>query len=184
MKTKTLLRLRPIFWSIAIFILAQGLTLLVASHENAFLTKHSLSLPTQPPESVSIWPAQTTSPSGEVTQTPAVSSAGPDTYLFPGGDCHPGNSPLCHSDISVKGSFQGNFCLFILLEYFRCRNNLAAVNCQYWYRACHRRNMVFQPQSVAAQPGDAVAMVALGEVFGRLISPWTAMILLAVLADL
>ena len=82
MKTKTFLRLRPVFWSIIIFILAQAFTFLVISHTGVFLEKHNLSLPPPPANTVSIWPGTTTSPSGEVTQVPAESSLGPILIYF------------------------------------------------------------------------------------------------------
>ena len=53
MKAKTAIRLRPVFWSIIIFILAQGLTFLVVPHEDVFLAKNNLSLPIQSAEAIS-----------------------------------------------------------------------------------------------------------------------------------
>jgi presenilin-like A22 family membrane protease len=182
MKTKTLLRLKPVFWSIAIFILAQGLTLLVASREDAFLVKHSLSLPTQPPESVSIWPTQTTGPSGEVTQTPAVSSVGPILIYFFAVIVILGivlfAIPLSALKTVFKVIFAFLYCWSIFVVAiiwlpFIVSIGIALIIALIWF---------FNPRVWLHSLVMLIAMVALGEVFGRLISPWTAMILLAVLA--
>jgi presenilin-like A22 family membrane protease len=182
MKAKTLLRFTPIVWGIIIFVLAQGITLLVASHEDAFLTKHNLSLPVQSPNIVSIWPVQTTSPSGQVTQTPAVSSLGPiliyffaviiilAIILF--------SVPLSALKSIFRVIFAFLYCWsifvisYIWLPFAACVP-LAVLIGVFWF---------FNPRIWLHNIVMLLAMVALGEVFGRLISPWTAMILLAVLA--
>jgi hypothetical protein len=69
-------------WSIIIFLLAQALTLLVISHENVFLKKENIYLPSQPTQAITIWPTQTTSASGQVTQIPAESSLLPILIYF------------------------------------------------------------------------------------------------------
>jgi presenilin-like A22 family membrane protease len=182
MKPKMLLRLRPVFWSVIIFILAQGLTLLVASRENAFLTKHNLSLPTQPAESVSVWPTQTISPSGQVTQTPAVSSLGPILIYFFAVVVILGivlfAIPLSALKTVFKIIFTFLYCWSIFVVAIIWLPAIASIGVAviiavFWF---------FNPRVWLHSLVMLIAMVALGEVFGRLISPWTAMILLAVLA--
>ena len=182
MKVRTLLRLRPIFWSILIFILAQGLTFLVVPHEDVFLTKNNLSLPTQPPEAITIWPGMITSPSGEVTQTPAASSLGPILIYFFAIIVVLGivlfSIPVSALKTVFKLIFAFLFCwsifvISILWLPLAASIPIAVGIAALWF---------FNPRVWLHSLVMLGAMVALGEVFGRLISPWTAMILLSVLA--
>jgi presenilin-like A22 family membrane protease len=182
MKAQTAFRLRPIFWSIIIFILAQALTFLVVPHEDVFLAKKNLSLPTQPAEAITIWPGQTTSPSGEVTQTPVVSSLGPILIYFFAVIIVLGivlfSIPISALKTVFKLIFAFLFCwsIFVIsylwLPLAACIPMAVAI-AALWF---------FNPRVWLHSLVMLGAMVALGEVFGRLISPWTAMILLSVLA--
>ena len=182
MKPKTLYRLRPIFWSIIIFIVAQGLTFLVVPHEDVFLAKNNLSLPTQPPEAITIWPGTVTSPSGQVTQTPAVSSLGPILIYFFAVIIIMGivlfSIPISALKTVFKLIFAFLFCwsifvISILWLPLAASIPIAVGIAVLWF---------FNPRVWLHSLVMLLAMVALGEVFGRLISPWTAMILLSVLA--
>ena len=74
MRIKRLVILSPVYWSIFIFIVAQALTFSVVTRENAFLENNQIYVPSQPSEAVTLWPQQTVSPSGEVTETLAQKS--------------------------------------------------------------------------------------------------------------
>ena len=182
MKRRTVFRLGPVFWSIIIFILAQGLTFLVVPHENVFLAKNNLSLPTQPPEAITIWPGTVTSPSGQVTQTPAVSSLGPILIYFFAVIIIMGivlfSIPISALKTVFKLIFAFLFCwsifvISILWLPLAVSIPIAVGIAVLWF---------FNPRVWLHSLVLLLAMVALGEVFGRLISPWTAMILLSVLA--
>jgi presenilin-like A22 family membrane protease len=182
MKTKKLLKLRPVFWSIIIFIAAQVLTLLVASHVNAFLVTYNITLPVQSAETVTFWPGTTTSASGVVTQTQPVSSLVPillyffavvtvmAIVLF--------TIPLSALKKVFKVIFAFLYCwsIFVIgIIWLPAIVSIviAAAIAVLWF---------FNPRVWLHSAVMLLAMIALGEVFGRLIAPWTAMILLAVLA--
>ena len=76
-------RQNPVFWGILLFIIAQVLILLVASRIDPFLEQRNIYVPSQPSETISLWPGEVTSPSGEITEVPAQSSLGPVLiYIF------------------------------------------------------------------------------------------------------
>ena len=182
MEIKTLTRLKPVYWSIIIFILAQGLTFLVISHVNVFLAKNNLSLPIQSAESVTIWPGTVTSSSGEVTQVPAESSLGPILIYFFVVVIVLGIVLFAIPISALKTFFKVIFAFLYCWSIFVisiiwlptiASIAIAVVIAVLWF---------FYPRVWLHSMVMLLAMVALGEVFGRLISPWTAMILLAVLA--
>jgi presenilin-like A22 family membrane protease len=182
MEIKTLTRLKPVYWSIIIFILAQCFTFLVISHENRFLAKNNLSLPIQPAQAVTIWPGTVTSPSGQVTQTQAVSSLGPILIYFFAVVIVMGivlfSIPISALKTVFKVIFAFLYCwsMFVVSIIWLppiASIAIAVVIAVLWF---------FYPRVWLHSLVMLLAMVALGEVFGRLISPWTAMILLAVLA--
>jgi presenilin-like A22 family membrane protease len=182
MNTKTFLKLRPVVWSIIIFIAAQALTLLVASHQVVFLETHNIDIPVQSADSITFWPGTTTSPSGVVTTTPAVSSLAPiliyfcvvivimAAVLF--------FIPMSALKKFFKGVFAFLYCwsIFVVAVIWLpaiVSIIIAAAIALLWF---------FNPRVWLHSAVMLLAMIALGEVFGRLIAPWTAMILLAVLA--
>jgi presenilin-like A22 family membrane protease len=182
MKINILARLKPMYWSVIIFILAQGLTFLVISHVDVFLAKNNLSLPVQPAESVTFWPGTTTSPSGEVIQTTPESSLGPILIYFFAVVVILGivlfTIPITALKTFFKVIFAFLYCwsLFVISIIWLpaiASIAIAVVIAVLWF---------FYPKVWLHSLVMLLAMVALGEVFGRLISPWTAMILLAVLA--
>jgi presenilin-like A22 family membrane protease len=182
MKTKTILKLTPIFWSIAIFIVSIVCVLLVASRVQPFLDEKQISLPGQPSSAVSIWPGTTTSPSGEVTQIPAVSSLGPILiYLFTviivlGVVLF--IIPLSKLKLIFKPIYAflfgwaGFVASILWLPLFASIGTALVVGLS-WF---------FYPKVWLQSLVMVLAMVALGAVFGRFISPWTVMIIVAVLA--
>jgi presenilin-like A22 family membrane protease len=182
MNTKTLLRLRPVFWSVIIFILAQAFTFLVVSHTDVFLEKHNLSLPPPPAETVSIWPGPTTSPSGEVTQTPAESSLGPILIYFFAVVVVMGIVLFAIPISALKTLFKVMFTFLYTWSIFVIAVIWLPAVVSIAIAAVIGISWFFFPRVWLQSVVMLLAMVALGEVFGRLISPWTAMILLGVLA--
>ena len=182
MKINTLIRFRPIYWSIIIFILCQGFTFLAISHENAFLNKKNLYVPTQPTQAVTVWPGEVTSPSGQVTQTPAVSSLGPILIYFFAIVAVLGiilffiPISALRTVFKIMFTFLFGWSIFVVSILWLpliASIALAVVISTLWF---------FNPRVWLHSVVMIVAMVALGEVFGRFISPWTAMIILSVLA--
>ena len=181
MRINTFSKLKPMYWSFIIFIVSQLFTFLVISHENVFLTKNNIIVPTQP-TGVTVWPGTITSPSGEVTQVPAVSSLGPILIYFFAVVIILGiilfKIPIAALKTVFKAIFGFLFCwsifvLTVLWLPWEASLAIALAISLFWF---------FSPRLWLHSAVMVCAMVALGEVFGRFISPWTAMIVLAVLA--
>jgi presenilin-like A22 family membrane protease len=181
MKINTFIKLKPMYWSIIIFIVSQLFTFLVISHENVFLAKNNIVVPAQP-TGITVWPGPVTSPSGEVTQVPAVSSLGPILIYFFAVVIVLGiilfKIPISALKKVFQAIFGFLFCwsIFVLTVLWLPWEASLAIGLAisvFWF---------FSPKLWLHSTVMICAMVALGEVFGRLISPWTAMILLAVLA--
>ena len=181
MKINTFIKLKPMYWSIIIFVVSQLFTFLVISHENVFLTKNNIVVPTQP-TGITVWPGPVTSPSGEVTQVPAVSSLGPILIYFFAVVVVLGiilfKIPISALKKVFQAIFGFLFCwsifvLSVLWLPWEASLAIALAISVFWF---------FSPRLWLHSTVMICAMVALGEVFGRFISPWTAMIVLAVLA--
>jgi presenilin-like A22 family membrane protease len=182
MSAKKPARLYPVYWGILLFVIAQILTLLVVSRIDPFLTDNNIYVPNQPPQAVSWWPGQVTLPSGEITETPAYSSLGPILiYIF--------------AVVAVLGLVLSliplsalRFVLRLLFAFLFCWGVFIAL-------------VFYLPLMfaivIAAGVGIAwfliplvwlhdlaliLAVVSLGAVFGRFTTPWTAMVLMLVLA--
>jgi presenilin-like A22 family membrane protease len=182
MNFKKLIKLNPVYWSVLIFIVAQIMTFGVATHENTFLDKNNIYLPSQPSEVVSVWPQPTTGPSGEITQTPVYSSLGPILIYFLAVVIILGvvlfiipRSALNWVLRALFG-FLFSWALFIILILwlpFAAAISLAVIWGLSWF---------FFPRVWLHNIAMILAMVAVGALFGRMLSPWTAMILLLALS--
>ncbi|MDD5509212.1 MAG: hypothetical protein PHI12_00115 [Dehalococcoidales bacterium] len=82
MKIIRLTKQHPVFIAVLFFIVAQILTISIASQETSFLEANNIYMPAQPDQTISVWPGPATTPSGEVTQVPAYSSLGPVIIYF------------------------------------------------------------------------------------------------------
>jgi presenilin-like A22 family membrane protease len=182
MKLKQLASLNPVYWSILIFIIAQILTFTVISHEDEFLEEKEIYLPSQPAEIISLWPQVTTGVSGEVTQTPVYSSLGPILIYFFAVVIVLGVVlfliPLSALRLLLRAlfAFLFSWAVFILLVLWLPLAVTIAIAVAvglgwFFYPKVWLHNIVM-----------ISAMVAVGAVFGRMITPWTAMILLGALS--
>jgi presenilin-like A22 family membrane protease len=181
MRIKDLFK-NPVYWSILIFIAAQVLTFVVLVREDVFLEQNQIYFPSQPPQTVSIWPENVTTPSGEVVQTPAYSSLGPILIYFFGVVIVLGVVlfliPVKALKVVLRALFACLFgwALFVILVLWLpwvAAIAIGAVIGLGWF---------FFPRLWLQNLVMVIAMVAVGAVFGRMITPWTAMILLLVLA--
>ena len=77
MNIKKPVKLNPIYWGLLLFTVAQILILLVTYRIDPFLDEKNIYVPSQPSETISLWPGEVTLPSGQVTEVPAQSSLGP-----------------------------------------------------------------------------------------------------------
>jgi presenilin-like A22 family membrane protease len=181
MRIKNLLK-NPVYWSILIFIAAQILTFVVILRENTFLEENQIYFPTQPSQTVALWPENVTTPSGEVVQTPVYSTLGPILIYFFAVVIVLGVVlfliPVKALKLVLRSLFACLFgwALFVILVLWLpwvAAIIVAAVIGLSWF---------FFPKLWLQNLVMVAAMVAVGAVFGRMINPWTAMILLLVLA--
>jgi presenilin-like A22 family membrane protease len=172
----------PVYWSILIFIVAQVISFVVIMRENVFLENNQIYVPSQPPEVISLWPGTTTTPSGEVIQTPAYSSLGPILIYFFAVVIILGVVlfiiPVSALKLVLRAIFALLFswAIFIILALWLpwvVAIIIAGAIGVLWF---------FLPKVWLHNIVMIAAMVSVGAVFGRMISPWTAMILLLVLA--
>lgn len=182
MAMKKRVRLSAVHWSILIFIVAQIITFGVISQENAFLENNHIYIPPQSPDAVSIWPSPVTpAPPGEVT-VPAVGSLGPILIYFSAVIVVLGivlflvPVSALRLVLRILFAFLFSWGIFIALIFWLPAIVAIIISVTVglsWFLTPRvwLHNLVL-----------ILAMVSLGAVFGRLISPWTAMILLLVLA--
>jgi len=182
MKVRKPFVFRAAYWGVFILIVTQLLTFVVIMRENTFLEEQQIYVPSQPSEPVTIWPGTTTLPSGEVETKSAYSSLGPILIYFLAVVALLGiilfKIPLNALRIILRFVFVFLFCwgIFIFLIFWLplpLTLLIAAGAGLSWY---------FSPRIWLHNTVLIIAMVSLGAVFGRLISPWTAMILLGAIA--
>ncbi len=182
MKMKEMWRFHPVYWSLLILALAQVLALITVSREDPFLESKNFEVPAQPPDVVTLWPQPVTTPSGEVTQVPAYSSFGPILIYFLAAVIILGGVlfliPVSKLTLVLRVIFTfmfgwGAFIIFVLWLPLLVTLVIAVVLATGWFfiRRVWLHNLVM-----------LLAMVAVGAVFGRLISPWTAMLIVLAIA--
>ena len=210
------LKIKPVFWGILIFIVAQAITFGVIIKQDAYLAEHEIVIPTQP-EDVILWPTTTTTTSTQTstnttwtTVTSTVSdsvivSISTQTMVTEYVTKYVGKTPLFSSlgailiyffaVVLVMAVVLSIIPLSALKIFFRALFAflfawgifivqvfwmplipsiiIAAVIGVLWF---------FKPRIWLHNIIMILTMVSLGAVFGRLVSPWTAMILLLVIA--
>ena len=178
----SLKRLGPVLWAVAIFIAAQLITFGVVSRENTFLEVNHIYVPPQPPGDIQIWPTPLPPPPAGETAAPAVGSLGPILIYF-------------FSVIVVLG-----IALFLVpISALKTLLRIVFAFLFTWGIFIITIFWLPLPVPIVIAAGIGVAwfilprlwlhnlamvlvMVSLGAVFGRLISPWTAMVLMSALA--
>ena len=210
------LKIKPVFWGILIFIVAQAITFGVIIRQDAYFAEHEIEIPSQP-DDIILWPTTTTSTTTGTTtntvkttvtstvsnsvilsistqtqvtevvtefvdETPLFSSLGAiliyffavilvlAVVLF--------IIPLSALKIFFRGLFAFLFAwgIFIVQVFWMplIPSIIIAVAIGVlWF---------FRPRIWLHNIIMILTMVSLGAVFGRLVSPWTAMILLLVIA--
>ncbi len=183
MKFSSFLKSKPMQWSIIIFVLAQALTLLVISHEDVFLKKDNIYIPPPPTQAITIWPTQTTdAATGQVTQTPAQSALGPILIYFLSVVIVLGVVLFFIPLSALKTVFKVIFAFLYFWSIFVITIIWLPLIASLGIALFFGLLWIFYPRVWLQSLVMLLAMVALGEVFGRFISPWTAMALLLALA--
>jgi len=182
MNVKKPVKLNPVYWGLLLFVIAQILVLLVTSRIDPFLDETNIYVPSQPSEVISWWPGEVTLPSGEVTETPAYSSLGPVLiYVF--------------AVVAVLGLILSLIPLtalrFVLRFLFALMFSWGAFIATVFYLPLPFAitiGVVFGtvwlliPFVWLHDLALILALTSLGAVFGRFITPWTAMLLILILA--
>jgi presenilin-like A22 family membrane protease len=182
MSTKRPVKLNTVYWGLLLFVVAQILILLVAPRIDPFLEENDIDIPTQPSAPISWWPGEVTLPDGEVIDVPAHSALGPILIYILAAAAVLG---LTLSKIPLKALKVLLRLLFALL--FSWGALIATV--------------FYLPLPVAVAIAVAfgtfwflipliwlhnlvliLAVSSLGAVFGRFITPWTAMAIILALA--
>ncbi|MDP7109814.1 MAG: presenilin family intramembrane aspartyl protease [Dehalococcoidales bacterium] len=176
------LRLSPAHWGIFIFIIAQIITFFVLPRVNLLLQSSHIYIPPQPPESIPLWPQPISpAPPGEVP-APAVGSLGPILLYFSTAVIVLGVTlaliPISALRLLLRILFTFLFSwgifIILILWFPPVIALLVSVSVGFtWF---------FTPRVWLHNFLMILAMVSLGTIFGRLISPWTAMVLILALA--
>ena len=165
-----------------LFIVAIILTISIASRESSFLETNNIYMPTQPDQTISVWPGPVTSPSGEVTQTPAYSSLGPIVIYFlavtAGVAIVLAKIPLSALKVALRILFAflfawGAFIAFVFLIPFAGAIGIAATVGIVWFMV---------PRIWFQNLAMILALASVGAVFGHFITPWTIMAVMGALA--
>lgn len=170
------------YWSLLILLLAQALALIVVSRQDSFLASRNIEPPASPPDIVVLWPQPVTVPSGEVVQVPAYSSFGPIVIYFLAAVIIIGGVlfliPVSRLTLVLRTVFAflfawGAFIIFVfwLPLWITLVVALALGTAWFFIRRVWLHDLAM-----------LLAMSALGAVFGRLISPWTTMLVLLAIA--
>ena len=177
--------IKPLYWSIIILIIAQALTIVSVWHQQPFLDDHQIYVPTQPDTDIVIWPTPVTDPdTGEIIE-PApdpTSSIGVIVIYFA---VVIAIIAIVFAVIPLKALSVVFKCLFTILFAWGVivllgiwiniwvAIGLAVVLAVCWF---------IRPKIWLHNTLMITSMVSIASIFGRFISPWTAMILLILMA--
>ncbi len=181
-KNRLFYRLSPVFWGLVIFVIAQVLTFATIWRQNAFLDEADFYVPSQPGEIITIWPGVVEQPDGSVVNVPPYSALGPILIYFFSVVVVVGLVlyflPLRLLNKLIRVLFAvlfgwGIFVATVVWVPWEFALALAVAVGLAWF---------FFPRIWLHNGVMLVAMVSLATVFAHLISPWTAVALLAALA--
>jgi len=182
MSTKRPAKLNTVYLGLVLFLVAQMLILLVAPRINPFLDANNIEIPTQPPTPIAWWPGNVTLPSGETVNVPANSALGPILIYIFAAVAVIGlilyKIPISALKVLLRLLFALLFCwgTFIATVFYvplPLAVALAIAFGAFWFLIpfVWLHNLVL-----------ILAVSSLGAVFGRFITPWTAMAIILALA--
>ncbi len=171
-----------VYLGLLLFVIAQILILLVAPRIDPFLEENDIEIPTQPPAPIAFWPGQVTLPSGEVIDVPANSALGPILiYIFAavivlGVTLY--KIPLAALRVLLRILFAmlfswGAFIATIFYVPLVAAVAIAVALGAVWFLI---------PLVWLHNLALILAVSSIGAVFGRFITPWTAMAIILALA--
>jgi presenilin-like A22 family membrane protease len=182
MSTKRPVKLNTVYLGLLLFVVAQMLILLVAPRIDPFLEENDIDIPTQPSAPISWWPGEVTLPDGEVIEVPAHSALGPILIYILAAAAVLGLTlskiPLKALKVLLRLLFAllfswGAFIATVFYVPLPVAVAIAVVFGTFWFLIplVWLHNLVL-----------ILAVSSLGAVFGRFITPWTAMAIILALA--
>jgi len=182
MSLKRSVKLPAVYLPLLLFAIAQILILLVAPRIDPFLERNDIEIPTQPPAPIAWWPGEVTLPDGEVVDVPAHSALGPILmYIFAAAavlGLTLYKIPLKALKVLLRTLFALLFswgALIATVFFLPLPTSLAIAVA---FGALWFLIPVVWLHNLAL----IVAVSSLGAVFGRFITPWTAMAIILALA--
>jgi presenilin-like A22 family membrane protease len=182
MSTKRPVKLNTVYLGLILFVVAQILILLIATRIDPFLEENNIDIPTQPPAPISWWPGEVTLPSGEVVDVPVNSALGPILiYIFAAAavlGITLSKIPLTALKILLRLLFAllfswGAFIATVFYVPLPVSVAIAVAFGVFWFLI---------PLVWLHNLALVLAVSSLGAVFGRFITPWTAMAIILALA--
>jgi presenilin-like A22 family membrane protease len=182
MSPKKPVKLNTVYWGLLFFVVAHILIFLVTSRIDPFLDETNIYVPSQPSETISWWPGEVTLPSGEVIEVPAHSSLGPVLIYILAAAAMFGLTlsliPLTALKLVIRLLFAllfswGAFIVTVFYLPLPLAIAIAVVFGTFWFLI----PLVWLHDLVLI-----LAVSSLGAVFGRFITPWTAMAIILSLA--
>jgi len=182
MSTKRPVKLSAVYLGLLLFVVAQILILLVAPRIDPFLDKNNIEIPTLPSGEIYWWPGEVTTPGGEVIDVPAHSALGPILIYILAAAGMLGLTlykiPLAALKVLLRLLFALLFSwgAFIATVFYVPLPLAVAIavafgTCWFLIPLVWLHNLVL-----------ILAASSLGAVFGRFITPWTAMGIILALA--
>jgi len=182
MRTERPVKLNAVYWGLLLFVVAQILILLVAPRIDPFLEENDIDIPTQPSEPISWWPGEVILPDGDVIEVPAHSALGPILIYILAAAAVLGITlskiPLKALKVLLRLLFAllfswGAFIATVFYVPLPVAVAIAVAFGTFWFLIplVWLHNLVL-----------VLAVSSLGAVFGRFITPWTAMAIILALA--
>jgi presenilin-like A22 family membrane protease len=182
MSAKRAGKLNTVYWGLLLFVLAQMLILFIAPRIDPFLEEQQIYVPGQPSEPISWWPGEVTLPDGEVIEVPAHSALGPIVIY-----------------VLVAAAVLGITLSLIPLTALKVVLRLVFALLFSWGAFIATVFYLPLPLAIAIGIGAGtlwfmiplvwlhnvvliLAVSSLGVVFGRFVTPWTAMAIIGALA--
>jgi presenilin-like A22 family membrane protease len=176
------IKLKTVYWGLLLFVIAQLMVFAVVTRVDPFLEEQDIHVPTQPSEPISWWPGEVTLPSGDVIEVPAHSAVGPILIY-----------------VLVAAAVLGLTLSLIPLTALKVLLRLLFALLFSWGAFIATVFYLPLPLAIAIAVGFGalwfvipllwlhnlvliLAVSSLGAVFGRFITPWTAMAIILALA--
>jgi presenilin-like A22 family membrane protease len=182
MSTKRPVKLNTVYLGLLLFVVAEVLILLVAPRIDPFLDENNIEIPTLPSEPIYWWPGEVTLPNGDVIDVPAHSALGPILIYILAAAGVLGlilyKIPLSALKVLLRLLFAllfswGTFIATVFYVPLPLAVAIAVAFGAFWFLIplVWLHNLVL-----------ILAVSSLGAVFGRFITPWTAMAIILALA--